>query len=105
MLGNYGEKVASSPINSGLFASVLDAKNVLGLYAGHDHLNTFSGRYCGIELGYAASIGYDGYGLGGTFDINNSLRGGRMIELTMKDEEISLSSRMVYASDYGIGLN
>lgn len=105
MLGNYGEKVASSPINSGLFASVLDAKNVLGLYAGHDHLNSFSGRYCGIELGYAASIGYDGYGLGGTFDINNSLRGGRMIELTMKNEEISLSSRMVYASDYGIGLN
>ncbi len=105
MIGTYGEKVASSPINSGLFAALLDAKNVLGLYAGHDHLNSFSGRYCGIELGYAASIGYDGYGLGGTFDINNSLRGGRMIELTMKDEGISLSSRMVYASDYGIGLN
>ena len=105
MLGNYGEAVASSPINSGLFASVLGAKNVLGLYAGHDHLNSFSGRYCGIELGYAASIGYDGYGLGGTFDINNSLRGGRMVELTMKDSGIFLSSRMVYASDYGIGLN
>ncbi len=105
MLGNYGEKVASSPINSGLFAAVLDAENVLGLYVGHDHLNSFSGKYCGIELGYAASIGYDGYGLGGTFDINNSLRGGRMIELTVKDGEISLSSRMAYASDYGIGLN
>ena len=105
MLGNYGETVSSSPINSGLFASVLDAKNVLGLYAGHDHLNSFSGKYCGIELGYVASIGYDGYGLGGTFDINNGLRGGRMVELTMKESGISLSSRMVYASDYGIGLN
>ena len=105
MIGNHGEDVASSPINSGLFAAILDAKNVLGLYCGHDHLNSFSGRYCGIELGYAASIGYDGYGLGGTFDINNSLRGGRMVELTLKDGEISLSSRMVYATYYGIGLN
>lgn len=104
MLGNYGEDVASSPINSGLFASALGSGSVLGIYSGHDHLNAFSGKYCGIELGYAASIGYDGYGLGGTFEINNSLRGGRMIELTIKDGDISLSSRMVYASDYGIGL-
>lgn len=105
MLGNAGEPVASSPLNAGLFTAILEAKNVLGLYCGHDHLNSFSGRYCGVELGYCASIGYDGYGFGGTFDINNSLRGGRMVELTMKDGSISLSSRMVYASDYGIGLN
>ncbi len=105
MLGISREEVGSSPINSGLFAAVLESKSVLGLYCGHDHLNSFSGRYCGIELGYAASIGYDGYGLGGTFDINNSLRGGRMVELVIKDGVISLSSRMVYASDYGIGLN
>ena len=104
MLGNHGEDVASSPINSGLFASALGSGSVLGIYSGHDHLNAFSGKYCGIELGYAASIGYDGYGLGGTFEINNSLRGGRMIELTIKDGAVSLSSRMVYASDYGIGL-
>ncbi|MBQ8208663.1 MAG: metallophosphoesterase, partial [Clostridia bacterium] len=105
MLGNAGEPVASSPLNSGLFAAILEAKNVLGLYCGHDHLNSFAGRYCGIELGYSASIGYDGYGFGGTFDINNSLRGGRMIELTLKDGAVTSSSRMVYASDYGIGLN
>lgn len=105
MLGNFGEPVASSPVNSGLFAALLEARNVLGLYCGHDHLNSFAGRYCGIELGYSASIGYDGYGFGGTFDINNSLRGGRMIELTLKDGQINCSSRMVYASDYGIGLN
>lgn len=105
MLGNAGEPVAFSPLNSGLFAALLDARSVLGLYCGHDHLNSFAGRYCGIELGYCASIGYDGYGFGGTFDINNKLRGGRMIELTLKDGSVTLSSRMVYASDYGIGLN
>lgn len=105
MVGNAGEDVASSPLNSGLFTAILEAKNILGLYCGHDHLNSFSGRYCGIELGYCASIGYDGYGFGVNFDINNRLRGGRIIELTLKDGAITSSSRMVYASDYGIGLN
>ena len=104
LLGNVGESVAASPLNSGLFTALLDAENVLGLYCGHDHLNSFAGKYCGIELGYSASIGYDGYGFGGTFDINNSLRGGRMIELTIKNGTISSTSRMVYAADYGIGL-
>lgn len=97
--GNVGEQVSSSPINSGLFASLVEAGNVLGLYAGHDHLNSYSGRYCGIELGYSASIGFDGYGLGGTFEINNKLRGGRMIDLTLKNGEVISSSYMVYASE------
>ena len=101
--GNVGEDVASSPVNSGLFASLLDCGNVLGLYVGHDHLNTFSAEYCGIELAYSGSIGYDGYGLGGTFRINNSLRGGRLIELTLRDGKVQKSSRMVYTSDFEIG--
>lgn len=103
LFGNVGEEVASSPLNSGLFASLLDCGNVLGLYCGHDHLNTFSAKYCGIELAYSGSIGYDGYGLGGTFRINNSLRGGRLIEFTMRDGRLQTSSRMVYASDFEIG--
>lgn len=105
LVGNIGESVAPSPINSGLFAALLDCGNVKGLYCGHDHLNSFSARYCDIELAYCASIGYDGYGLGGTFLSNNSLRGGRIIELTQKNEEISLSSRMVFAADLGVGTN
>ncbi len=102
LYGNVGEEVSSSPINSGLFAAALEAKNVLGIYSGHDHLNSFAGKYCGIELGYCASIGYDGYGFGGTFDMNNKLRGGRMIELTLRNGEVTMSSRMVYAADYVI---
>ena len=105
MVGNFGETVSASPLNSGLFTAILESGSVLGLYSGHDHLNTFSGKYCGIELGYSASIGYDGYGLGGTFDINNSLRGGRMIELSALNGEIKVSSRMIYASDLAVGVN
>ena len=105
MSGNFGEAVSCSPLNSGLFTAILESRSVLGLYSGHDHLNTFSGKYCGIELGYCASIGYDGYGLGGTFDINNSLRGGRMIELSILNGDIRVSSRMIYASEFAVGVN
>ncbi|MBE6538182.1 MAG: hypothetical protein E7671_01795 [Ruminococcaceae bacterium] len=106
MTGSIGEPVSASPLNSGLFTALVDAGNVLGLYSGHDHLNAFSGIYCGIELGYSASIGYDGYGFGGTFELNNRLRGGRLIELTLSQSgEITSASKMVYAADYGIGIN
>ncbi|MEE0970100.1 MAG: metallophosphoesterase [Clostridia bacterium] len=105
LYGNIGESVSSSPINSGLFSALIGAKNVLGLYSGHDHLNSFSGVYCGIELGNCASIGYDGYGFGGTFDINNSLRGGRLIEFKLEDGKVSVTSRMLYASSYISGIN
>lgn len=100
--GIMAEKVSASPVQSGLFAALLEAKSVLGLYCGHDHLNNFSGKYLGIELGYAASIGYDGYGHGGTFENNNSARGGRVIEATLIGESVSVSSRFAFASEYGI---
>ena len=100
--GVMAEKVSASPVQSGLFAALLEAKSVLGLYCGHDHLNNFSGKYLGIELGYAASIGYDGYGHGGTFENNNSARGGRVIEATLIGESVSVSSRFAFASEYGI---
>lgn len=100
--GEMGESISASPINSGLFAAALSRGSVGGIYVGHDHLNSFSGRYCGIELGYSASIGYDGYGFGGTFAINNRLRGGRLIELRTSEDGVSLESRMIYAENYGI---
>lgn len=100
--GVMGETVSSSPIQSGLFAALLETKSVLGLYCGHDHLNNYSGKYMGIELGYVASVGYDGYGNGGTFENNNAGRGGRVIEATLIGDAVSISSRMAFASDYGV---
>ena len=103
MVGTKGEAVSSSPIHSGLFSTLVDRGGVLGLYCGHDHINTYSGRLLGIELGYVSSVGYDGYGFGGTFETNNAYRGGRLINLTLVDGVVSLSSRCVYAANYGVG--
>ena len=101
VIGGLGEPVSVKSPNSGLFSAALSTGNILGIYCGYDHLNDFSGKYNGIELGYLSSIGYDGYGLGGTFETNNSLRGARLIEINENDVK-NYTSKMIYAADYGI---
>lgn len=65
--------VSSSKINSGLFASFLDMKDVIGVFAGHDHNNDIIGIDKGIALAYGRVTGSDAYG--------SLQRGGRIIEL------------------------
>lgn len=73
-LGHYGEgEVGSSMINSGMFASFLDMKDVMGVFCGHDHDNDFIGMERGIALGYGRVSGLDAYG-----DLE---RGARIIDL------------------------
>lgn len=73
-MGNNLENGVSSPrINSGLFGSFIDMKDVMGVFAGHDHENDFIGMEYGIALAYGRVSGADAYG---TLE-----RGGRVIEL------------------------
>lgn len=65
--------VASSNINSGMFASFIDMKDVMGVFAGHDHDNDYIGIDRGIALGYGRVTGTDAYG--------SLTRGARIIEL------------------------
>lgn len=72
-LGYKGEGIASSKVNSGLFASFIENKDVMGVFVGHDHENNYIGINKGIALGYGQATGYDAYG-----DLE---RGGRVIVL------------------------
>lgn len=65
--------VASSNINSGMFASILEMKDVMGVFTGHDHDNDYIGIDKGIALGYGRVTGADAYGV--------LTRGARIIEL------------------------
>lgn len=60
-------------INSGMFASFVEMKDVMGVFVGHDHDNDFIGQEYGIALAYGRVSGYDAYG---TLE-----RGGRVIEI------------------------
>ncbi|MDD7794202.1 metallophosphoesterase family protein [Clostridium sp. 'White wine YQ'] len=62
-----GEKLDSidSPlinICGGLFRVLINTKDVVGVFVGHDHFNNFVVKYKGILLGYAGYTGYGGYG-------------------------------------------
>lgn len=73
---NFGvanEGVASTAINSGLFASLLDMEDVMGVFCGHDHDNDNIGIYREVALGFGRVSGYTAYG--------DLVRGGRMIKL------------------------
>lgn len=72
-LGIKNEGIASAEINSGLFASMVEKKDVMGVFVGHDHDNNFIGMDHDIALAFGQVTGADAYG-----DLE---RGSRIIEL------------------------
>ncbi len=72
-IGVKNEGVASSDINSGLFASLVEKKDVMGVFVGHDHENNYIGIHHEIALAFGQVTGADAYG-----DLE---RGSRIIEL------------------------
>lgn len=71
--GHQGEGIASSTINSGMFASFIEMKDVMGAFVGHDHDNDYQGIDKGIALGFGRVTGTDAYG--------DLTRGARVFEL------------------------
>jgi hypothetical protein len=76
-VGVKNENIAPSGINSGMFASIVDMKNVMATFSGHDHNNDFIGLECGVALAYGRVTGADAYG--------HLERGGRIIEINEKE--------------------
>ncbi len=100
--GEYNEAVSASELNSGLFAAALQRGDVKGIFAGHDHINTFDGIYCGIRLGYDGSAGYHAYGTAG-YDPGGDrdrLRGGRIFDICAADPS-KIETRMILLSELG----
>lgn len=60
-VGDNITHVASPKINSGLFNAFYEAKDVMAVFCGHDHNNTFIGTFNNIALAYGAKTGFDDY--------------------------------------------
>lgn len=69
------EDVCCPKINTGMFAAMHEAGDVLGVFVGHDHVNDFIGDLYGIRLAYGRASGYATYGREGM------PRGARIIRL------------------------
>lgn len=78
MDGEFREPVCGSELNYGLFGFAASRGDVVGMYCGHDHLDTFSGTYCGIHIGYIPSLGFNVY-------MHPDLRGCRIIDIDEND--------------------
>lgn len=60
--------------NTGEFDALNECGDVMAVFVGHDHKNSFVGRYKNIDLGFTQSSGFNAYG-------NRKKRGVRIIEL------------------------
>ena len=69
------EDICAPRINTGFFAALHEAGDVIGTFVGHDHINDFWGNLHGIRLCYGRASGFNTYGKDGF------PRGGRVIEL------------------------
>lgn len=81
MYGNRMEKVCCPEINTGLFAAMLESGDILGTFAGHDHINDYAVKWKGIMLCYGRYSG------GST--VYHGIPGGngaRVIELTQGEK-------------------
>ena len=73
--GRRQEPVCGPALNSGFFAAMVEAGDVMGAFCGHDHVNDFEGELFGIRLCYGRATGFGEYGREGFS------RGARVIRL------------------------
>ncbi len=73
LVGENKEAVSTSDLNSGLFASMVEKMDIMGVFVGHSHNDNFIGIEHNIALAFGEVTGADGYG--------QLERGSRIIEL------------------------
>lgn len=76
--GFMGETPAAPVINNGEFESLKKHGDIMGLFVGHDHNNSFVRTLDGVSLGYTQGSGFNTYGPG-------DKRGVRIFLLDEKD--------------------
>lgn len=55
------EKRVRELVNGGIFAAVLDRRDVNGIFWGHFHQYNFMSEWMGVKMGFPGVIGYRGY--------------------------------------------
>lgn len=61
VVGVKEDPVCSGPLNSGMFTAMVERGDIKAVCCGHDHINDYSGEFCGVKLCYASNIGFDTY--------------------------------------------
>lgn len=89
LIGSKDEKECNGKLNTGMFAAMRQAGDVMGTFVGHDHDNDYIGNYYDIYLAY-------GRFSGGNTEYNNLGKNGcRVIELKEGKREFSTYIRLL----------
>ncbi len=89
--GFMHESPAVPEINTGEFDALKEKGDVVGLFAGHDHINSYITNKEGIDLGYCQGAGFNTYGPGGKrgvriYNLNeNDIRNYKSYTVTMDE--------------------
>lgn len=62
--GFFNEPPSIADIDTGEFAAIGEKGDVIAMFVGHDHNNSFVGTYKGVDLGYTQGCGFNVYGPG-----------------------------------------
>lgn len=60
--GVFLEPPSIPDINTGEFEAMSEKGDIVGMFFGHDHKNSFIGNYKGVDLGFGPSCGFNEYG-------------------------------------------
>lgn len=90
--GNFMYESPATPVvNTGEIDAFSEKSDILGVFCGHDHNNSFVAEYKGIKLGYTQGCGFNTYGPGKergvrlfVFD-ENDIKDFKTYTLTMAD--------------------
>ncbi|WIM68238.1 metallophosphoesterase family protein [Corynebacterium breve] len=102
IVGEKNEAVDYGAFNSGIFAAALERGDIVGIYCGHDHINSYKGTYYGIELGFSPGTGFGPYGFQG--EDKHRLRGARVFDLDANSSRVYQGTRLVLAKDLGLDM-
>lgn len=89
LVGSKDEKECHGRLNTGMFAAMRQAGDVMGTFVGHDHDNDYIGNYYDIYLAYGRFSG------GKTVYNNLGKNGCRVIELNEGKREFSTYIRLL----------
>ena len=89
--GTTDENLLIAAFNSGLFSTILQRKDIKCIASGHSHLDTACGQFCKITCCLDGCAGYKPYG-------DDNTRGGRVIELNLKDLD-KVNTYMIHYKD------
>ena len=85
--GENHESVCAPPVNSGLFDKIVELSSTSHIFVGHDHINSLSVNYEGIQLTYGLKTGATCY-------YENSMQGATLI--TIKDDTNEVLVEHIY---------